>query len=439
MRRVAIVSCLFVVSLGCGSDEGGGDGGGEGADAGVTPGGVTYYKDVKPIVDAKCVRCHVEDGIAPFSLENYEVARTHAGVSMLAINEGIMPPWKAEEGCNEYIGDFSLTDAEKATFNAWVEAGSPEGDPANEGAPVTVIDTRLSRVDMTLEMATEYTPVQSPDDYRCFVVEWPETTTKYVSGFKAVPGNDSIVHHVIAYLAQPDQAETYRQLDANEDGPGYTCFGGPRGPSQEWIGGWAPGGEGFDMPEGTGLPIEPGSLVIIQVHYNVLTAQPAPDVTGVQFKIDDSVEKEAWTQPWANPQWLSGGMSIPANDGDVMHAFQFDATLINGGQPFLIHSAGLHMHNLGTRGITKIVRSGGGEECLLQIDDWDFDWQDGYGFMNPVRFDPGDQLYLECHWDNTLENQVIVDGKPLPPRNVNWGDGSTDEMCLGVFLLTDVD
>ena len=435
MKRLIVMLPLALLAA-CGSSDGDDDD--TSVDGGVDVGDVFYFENVKPILDGKCVRCHYEGGIAPFALTDYESAKLQAGVSVLAINEGIMPPWKPNNDCNDYVGDFSLTDTEKATINAWHEQGTPEGNPANEGNPVVVYDTRLSRVDLELDMPEAYTPTQTPDDYRCFVIPWPEeyTTTQYVSGFRAVPGQADIVHHVIAFYASPSQADQYYQLDADEAGPGYTCFGGPGGPSQTWIGGWAPGSEGFDMPDNTGMPVEPGSLIILQVHYNTLFDKGIPDVTGVQFKVDASVDKEVWTQPWANPSWLSGGMNIPANEKDTMHAWQFDMTWVADQQPFIIHSAGLHMHNLGTRAHTSIKRSGGDEECLVQIDDWDFKWQGGYGFETPVRFNPGDQLYLECHWDNTPENQVIVDGVPKTPQNVNWGDGSTDEMCLGVFLVS---
>ncbi|RMH44991.1 MAG: monooxygenase [Deltaproteobacteria bacterium] len=441
-RSCTALSFVVAVASACGASDGDGTGGGP--DAGVS-GDVTYYQDIKPIVDAKCVRCHVDGGVAPFGLEGYEAVRDRAGVSLLEIEADRMPPWKANHDCNDYVGDFSLTDHEKALFATWVDQGTPEGDPSKPGDPIPVEDTRLSRVDLTLSMPEAYTARTArdyTDDYRCFVIEWPAefTTTKYVAGFKAVPGHLGTVHHVIAYYATPEQAQAYYDLDAEDPQPGYQCFGGPGGPAQTWIGGWAPGGQGFDMPPGTGMPIEPGSLIVLQVHYNTLYEAPQPDITSVQFKLEDAVDREVWTQPWANPQWLSGtSMHIPAGEKDVVHSWQFDLTWLTNGDPLLIYSAGLHMHNLGTRGISTIRRADGGEDCLIQIDDWDFDWQDGYGLRTPARFNPGDQLYLECHWDNSPENQVVVDGQPRPPQDVYWGDGSTDEMCLGVFLVSRAD
>ena len=60
--------------------------------------------------------------------------------------------------------------------------------------------------------------------------------------------------------------------------------------------------------------MEPGSKIALQVHYNSLNAGAQEDQTSIDFKIDDTVEKEGKIQPWTNPQWISGkAMSIPAS------------------------------------------------------------------------------------------------------------------------------
>jgi len=351
----------------------------------------------------------------------------------------VMPPWPADPACGEYMGDRSLTDDQINTIAQWVDDGAQKGDPKDEGPALDqgpVVE--LSRVDSTLSMPAEYTPQQQPDDYRCFVLDWPQTETTYVTGFRANPGNPKVVHHVIAFLAAPgNDANKAMQLDAAEPGEGYTCFGGSGVGQSPWIGAWAPGNRGEDFPKDTGIKIEPGSKIVLQVHYNTLTAGAEPDKTTIDFKIDKTVAKEAKIQPWANPQWLFGDtMKIPANQADVMHSWEFDPTqFVTGGQPFTIYSASLHMHTLGTRAKFTIKRADG-EECMLGIPRWDFHWQGSYRFMEPKRFNPGDKLYLECHWDNTPPNQPIVDGKPQVPKDVYWGEGTTDEMCLGGFYYT---
>ena len=83
-----------------------------------------------------------------------------------------------------------------------------------------------------------------------------------------------------------------------------------------------------------------------------------------------------------------------------------------------------------------VERQGGEEECLLDIPRWNFGWQRSFGLKQPVTLYSGDRLGLECTWDNSPDNQLIVGGEKLPPRDVNWGDGTQDEMCLGIFYIT---
>jgi len=350
-----------------------------------------------------------------------------------------MPPWPPSAACNDYVGDRSLSAEQKQLFRTWIEDGKLEGDPARPAPPLSVEKVELSRVDLDLAIEQPYVPRTTafqPDDYRCFVIPWPETATTHVTGFRAVPGNPKVVHHVIAFLATPAEVATYQKLDADEEGLGYTCFGGSGGPARKWLGGWAPGTLGQDAPPGTGLRVEPGSVVILQVHYNVLEAGVQPDQTTVQFKLDDAVDKEAEIVPWANPRWPgTQSMRIAAGDRDATHSFQYDASVVTGGA-FTVYSSSLHMHTLGSHATASIERAGGGSDCLLQIDDWNFHWQGNYDLRQPVQFQPGDQLKIECHWDNSPENQPLMNGELRVPADVFWGEGTTDEMCLGVFYVT---
>jgi len=411
------------------------------------PGGIepalTWHRDIKPIVERSCLSCHTDGGIGPFSLEEYALAFQFKDRIADQVANRIMPPWLAAPGCAEYQHDPSLPQEEIDTIVAWVDLGAPEGSPVLDAEPAES-EEGLSRVDLTLEMPEDYVQQLEPDDYRCFLIDWPEDRVRFVTGFRANPGNDSVVHHVIAFLVSPDQVEQYQAFDDAEAGAGYTCFGGPAGQGGQtdagigWIGAWAPGSQGSDFPEGTGMRIEPGSKIALQMHYNSQTAGAGPDLTSIDFRLADEVDKEAFTLPWANPMWLEGdAMRIPAGEQDVSHSFAFDPTTFIPGQPsFQIHSAALHMHQLGTSGTIEIQRGDGTDECMLEVPRWDFHWQLAYGFTQPKVFNPGDRLSIECHWDNTAANQPVVRGHQQDPRDVAWGEGSTDEMCLGVFYIT---
>lgn len=400
----------------------------------------SWHKDIAPLVQQKCGGCHVEGGIAPFPLQTYAQAYESRRSIRAAVKARIMPPWPPSTECAQYHQDRSLTTEQIDLIGRWVDEGAAEGNPADAAPAQSPQLGGLSRVDLTLQMPEAYTPQKRPDDYRCFIVDWPYTDVRYVSGFGANPDQAPLVHHVIAFLAAPGDVAAYQAMDDKEPGPGYTCFGGPglNSGRPQWVGGWVPGSLGTEAPAGTGIRIEPGSKLILQIHYNTLSAQPAPDRTSMSFKIDTAVDKLAYVLPWANPQWVQSGlMRIEAGSTDAVHRFVYDPTtaveqvtngLFQNKKPLIFHGAGLHMHTRGTWAKTEIWRGGNSSrsDCLLNIPAWDFHWQGNYMLTQPKTLQPGDSLAIECHWNNSGANA----------KDIFWGEGTEDEMCLGTFYIT---
>ena len=425
---------------------GSGDADGPGTTAAAEEPTFTYYRDAKAVIDAKCGACHRAGEIAPFPLTTHEEVEAVAAVLPGSITARTMPPWPPSDGCNEYDHSRALTEAEQELLLTWLDEGTPAGDPADAPAdPGAPPDDFVA--DLTIEMPEDYVPTVEPDDNRCFLVPWPGQETTYITDFRVAPGNRSIVHHVIMFNVAPEGIAEIQALDDAEPGLGYTCLGNP-GARASWIGAWAPGA-GDSVPEGTGMRIEPGSMMVLQMHYNTSSSDPAPDRTRVDVSIAAEVERPAVTLPFTNFQWALGGepMLIPAGDPEVTHAFEVgaDAPLlrqlladadIGPDEGFVVHSSGLHMHYLGTSASLEVAREDGGEDCMLRIDDWDFDWQGGYTLAEPLRVGPRDTLRISCTFDNSAENQPVVSGEVTGPQDVLWGEGTTDEMCLGVLYVT---
>ncbi len=419
---------------------------------------ITWHGNIKPLFEQNCMACHRDGGIAPFGYENFEDVKAQRMAIKSAVANRTMPPWHAADDCIDYKGSLRLGDDQVKMISDWVDSGAPEGDPSD--APEAIEENTaqgLTRVDKTIKPAQPYMPQLEPDDYHCFLIDWDEPDTTYLTGFAVSPDNVATVHHVILYLIPPEEVAYYEQLDENEPGPGYTCYGGPGGGGANvgFLSGWAPGNPGNNFPEGTGIQIRPGSKIAMQVHYNTLNGL-GPDQTSVDLKLDAEVEKEAIIMPFTNPSWLSGDtMRIPPDDDDVMHRFGFDIStfvgrLSEGRIPngaFDLYSASMHLHTLGKSAKVEIERGEGEDQCLLDIPQWDFNWQRPYGFAEPVRFNPGDRLNIECHWDNSPGNQNYIgedtDGDGVvdkytqrEPELVSWGDGTADEMCVGFFYIT---
>lgn len=415
-----------------------------------TASSVRYFKDVKPIVDAKCVGCHAEGKFAPFSLQAPADVVARRVPMKIATQARTMPPWPPSNECTQYQGDRSLSEEQLAVLAAWGDSEGLLGEPADFKALTLPPGPELSRTDLTIPMPEAFTPSISPDEYRCFLLDWPLTEDTHITGFSVSPGAVALVHHALVYAVSPADVAAYQQLDAAEPGQGYSCFAGPNKglpniPAQ--IGGWVPGTFGIDYPAGTGIKVNAGSKLVVQMHYNTGHSAPEPDLTQVRLKLDSTVMKEAFIMPFTNPAWARQQMMpIAAGDPDAVHQFSFDAVTavalrtqgaIDTDKAFTVYTAALHQHLHGTHTNLEIVHADGGSQCLLDIPDWDFHWQGSYAFVQPKKVVPGDAFHITCHWDNSEARQPPgPDGRPLTPRDINWGEGTTDEMCVGFMYLT---
>ena len=371
-------------------------------------GAVTWHGDVRAVVEEACVRCHQYGGLGGFSLATYAEAFEWRGAMARATRSRQMPPFKAAACCSEYAQDFSVTDEQIAILGAWVEEGT-EGDPADYVAPEPPM-SGLPRVDESIPMPEPYTPTLAAgetDVSRCFLLDWPDDARRYVTGLNVVPGNASMVHHAILLTAGPDAVDAFQALDVADPGPGWTCPGGVVLGFSGWIGGWSPGWEGQEIPEGLGQEVEGGSKLILTIHYSVAEGTPGSDQTTVELMTADEVAGTLKSYALYDPAWITGGLSVPAGESEVVHTYELlPRVRLERGDTRLL-AANLHMHERGSRGQIGVRRADGSTECLLQIDRWDYGWQADYVFAEPKTLGPDDALFVECVFDNTASNQRL--------------------------------
>ncbi|MFT4613881.1 MAG: mono/diheme cytochrome c family protein [Bacteroidia bacterium] len=409
----------------------------------------TYHADARRIIEDNCEVCHVDGGVAPFALDSYEKVKSVAAAAAFSVHNGTMPPWPPTPGYSRLIQSRTLAPQDEYTLLNWLQSDMQEGDPADY-VPAKEEEPLDIDFNLQLKLPAPYTPTLRPDDHRCFAIDWPMDELTYVIAVDAIPDQVAEVHHIIVNIIEPQDVHHYAGAGGEDGRPGWSCLGsgGIEGaPLPRQIGGWVPGSAPGTVPEGTGMPIEPGSILVVQIHYNTLVAEPTPDQSVVLVSTTDEVPRPASGFLYTNPTYLGGGvMIIPAGKDDVHHGFTVPASILvdlfgapaglKAGDSFALHNGFIHMHSLGKTGRTTVVRADGTEQIVVDIRDWDFNWQATYGLEKELRVNPGDLFRLECSWDNSAENQVIVDGVQLPPREVDWGDGTGDEMCLTNLYVT---
>lgn len=374
------------------------------------------------------------------------------------------------------------------------DAGSSSGAPgvstapsaASAGAEAAAGDAPAGEMTsdgiVTVGLVEPYTPTSAgpaTDDYRCFLLDTGVPEDRFITGVRFVPDNASVVHHAILYRVRSAQIQAAQQRDADDPGQGWSCFGGPDLPavggdavrslgSTPWLAAWAPGGREARYPEGTGVFLEKGSSVILQVHYNLL-AGDGPDSTSVKLRtvsgdadlkpletmlfpgpvelpclpeedgplcdreaaVEDTIERfggESLRTIWGLQLICDGDLVNPraAATQSCTHRLNTDVT---------VYASAGHMHLLG-REISLVANEGTDRETLLlDIDTWDFDNQGSRPLAEPIDLDKGDTITVTCTHDAKLRSQLPALAG-TEPRYITWGEGTTDEMCLGILTVT---
>jgi len=435
---------------------------GEGCDTNEPPvDAPTYYQDIAPILSLNCASCHQEGGMNPYMVfDDASFTQSMSGPIAAAIKEGSMPPFYAEESeqCPNPWGwkhDPRLSEGDSQLVSAWAAAGGPLGDP-NTAAPVPLPpSTNLDGVDLTLFPTTPWTTEpfgEVTDQFQCFSMDPGLSEEKWLEAFQVVPDNLAVVHHVLTGL---DLSGASAAL-AGDDGI-YDCFGG-FGIDAQFIGGWIPGSSPIEFPSYSGLRVPPGARIVLQMHYH-MASEPHDDATGISLRWSDSTPvREAYLgllgnagETFPNGTGLQAGPNdsgtaafyIPAGATGHTETMSFDAPpLPRRAQSFMVAN---HMHYVGTDMRLWLERGSQSPEseeaCLLHTPSWDFDWQQFYFYDassgNAPYIYPGDKIWMQCVFDNTLDNPGVVraleEANLDSPQDVYLGDGSLSEMCIAVL------
>jgi hypothetical protein len=328
---------------------------------------------------------------------------------------------------------------------------------------------------VNLTMARPYAPAApngGTDEYRCLLVDPKLTEPQFLTGSQFQPQNTPILHHAIVYVVAPQDAATARARDAATPGDGWTCFGGAElGGNHEpaWVGTWTPNGTETLLEHDVGFSVEPGSLVLLQVHYNLLATggRGETDRSGIRLRLTDGtpatkrLDMFALQAPIELP--CAAGESGPLCDravavADVTRRFGADVGAVEAQlvklcsrdrpvpgdtqhcdypvpRPMTVYAALGHMHLLG-RSIKVELNPGTGKaRTLLDVPNFDFDDQQVRPLPTPVDIKPGDTVRVTCTHDAALRGR-LPQLSSLPPRYVTWGDGTSDEMCLGLLTAS---
>ena len=385
---------------------------------------VTFTKDIAPILQRSCQKCHRPNSLAPMSLITYDEVRPWARSikqrTGLRNRMGVMPPWYIEKdiGIQQFKDDWSLSDPEIAAIAAWADAGAPRGNPADMPEPPAFIDVdewEIGQPDLIVSSPPMEMKGTAPDwwgmigqadsglteDRYVAAIEYKERNNLDRGVKSDTVGGLFIVHHSALTTMAPD--------------------GGPRDVFTWPVHEVGRNADVFD--EAAGVMLRAGSTLIFpstHLHANGTDTTARLEV-GFRFHPKDY-------EPTKEMEFLFFGNGpdidiLPMEDNQRMDAYftLSENTKVSVYEP--------HMHAPGVRMCLEAVW--GTTVQTLNCSGYDHNWVRVYKYQDDAAplLPKGTILHLTGYFNNTLTNPNVAD-----PRNWSGsGHRSVDNMFINLL------
>jgi hypothetical protein len=346
-----------------------------------------------------------------------------------------MPPWHADAQRGTFHNERYLTDTERQTLVAWANGGAPRGDATDlPAAPGFVDGWAVGKPDLIFEMPEEYRlPADGTIAYEYFYMPTNFTEPRWVTGIEIRPGNREVVHHALLYhRTKAEDAPVSKVLlrnPAHSKAPeSATGTRPPRDdirqqlPALNLIATYAPGTTPQVAPAGTAFRLDPGGVLILQMHYTT-----TGDATTDRSRVGFVLSRDPSPREIRASHFMNYALVLPPGAADVAVSTDVEFladTTVWGLLP--------HTHLRGKKWDYQLLLPGGERRTILSIPRYDFNWQTYYMFREPLLIPKGSKIIATAWYDNSAANK----SNPDPKAEVRWGDQTWEEMQYTGILFS---
>jgi hypothetical protein len=386
--------------------------------------GVTFNKDVLPILQKNCQTCHRPGEIAPMSFLTYKDARPWARGMKTAVVNRQMPPWFADPAYGHFANDKRLSDADISTISAWADQGAPEGEEKDKPASLVFQEGWGLKPDMVIEMPQDVPlPAKGTINYKSILVKANFTEDRWVVAADLRPGNAQAVHHMRAIVRPPGS----NWMKDAIPGVAYEAGDeeiGRQAEDSDLLGKFNPGLGAQEFSRFDSAKFVPkGSDIVFSMHYTAIGKETTDrSKLGLVFAKDPPKLRY-----FTHDGPTASNLAIPAGAGNQEVVSEMTATA----DPQLLYMQP-HMHLRGKDYEVRLIYPSGTTETIFKAK-WDFNWQLGFDLERPLPIPKGTRIVGIAHFDNSTANKY----NPDPTSRVVWGPQNWEEMqnCFMSFLI----
>jgi hypothetical protein len=405
---------------------------------------VTFYKDIQPLIHAKCAVCHRPGEAAPFSLITYEDVSKRVSFIKKVVSTGYMPPWRADDHYATFANKRSLTPEQISAITSWIDAGAPAGKVKREAEEQlltrVVAGTGYSRSpDLTLKVTKPFAQKgDGVERFMVFKIPFELAEAANVEALEFTSSTKKVIHHAnFAIHPVEDTAisltNTIEQVDLNAEDAWHYQEWLPYKKKMTYYGGWIPGASAETYPPDMGWVMPKRGVVLLTVHFGP-SAKDEDVISGVNFFFKKTPIKRTVNvislgsggiaEKQITPPLLLFGGEVKTCSLQV--AYQ--------NKPITLLYAWPHMHQIGKE-FTAFATLPNTTDTLklVHIPDWDFRWQELYRYQKPVVLPTGAVVNVIGTYDNTDGNPQ----NPNKPAKLITSDGKmrSDQEMMTLLLV----
>jgi hypothetical protein len=366
---------------------------------------ISYANEIVPILKERCVSCHMEGGIAPFAMTNHQMVQGWSPMIREVLYTKRMPPGQID---NQYVHDFRdvahITVEETQKLVQWIDNGAQNSDgtdPLAEYKP-EIVKWAYGEPDLLYKIPAQQIPATGVQDYRNIALPLNLEEDVWVKAIEFEAGDPTVLHHIIAFAYGPNGVNEFEILN---QGIG--------------LGAYAPGNEVNTYPEDAGFPLKAGGGLMLQLHYT----------TSGRETVDESeIALYLWDEKPARTVLGGSAADLDINIPPFEARHEMVATAKFRKDSYLT-MLGPHMHYRGYDANFKLVYPDGRTEEILNVPNYQFNWQKVYDFEEPKFVPEGTEMVFTGTFDNSEMNPF----NPDPSQTLTWGEQTWQEMFFGFY------
>ncbi|MGI8924511.1 MAG: hypothetical protein ACR2HJ_10830 [Fimbriimonadales bacterium] len=371
---------------------------------------VTFYKNIAPVLLAKCAPCHHDGTHAPFALITYDQARRRAETIRWVVLNRSMPPYKATSDFGIMHPGETMTDDEAVLVQRWVQTGMKEGDPKDiPPQPVFENGWQLGRPDLIVEPEAKIAvKAEGPIYWRTFVISPGLGKKRGLIGFDIRPKSPRNVRQAVLAL---DIEGKGRREDSKSATPGFETTGSLEAVTDEYIGAWASSHRSWRTPAGVAKTITSKDRLLIQIQY-----APDGNPSDGSFELALYFAKGAKYAELEHLELGTRELVIPVLKSPTHErtlTLDYDVRVIS-----VIPEARLAATQVN---LTAVLPSGS-KKTILRAYPWVLAWVGAYTFENPPRLSKGTKLVAAIAYENDRH------GERQGKTPIKYGPALTDEL-----------